>query len=445
MENTGMESISWDDARNSLNRIAPKFVKLIDQWNPNFKLYRARYNYGDKVLKSGVLHLGSKNSHSIPISSPKISQDIKNQLSYSNVPLGFITHGSNEVYLETEERVIPLAYFKPGVILGLWESLETGQSYFPRRVWDVTSGARTIFILPSISQRNPHEQLKKKYGVRNSVPNTIYQQNAIFKQIIDSRNFKQEWYNEMIFFGKDWLQRDEKNPHWLRFHHYLLEQAWELSAYNRNKITFDKLWLSFGKHLETKGIKINFPLLNILKQIVAIGIGASPGFRPVVNSETPGPVKEIQKVYLNTYGLKHYIPTVMSVDYFKPYEKNHPIYFSLQAQTQIETRYKIKNILSELRELKTITEIFINTTLKGSLLAEETPLDWLVKNVAFDFFHPDATKHDSITNSKYMPTQDKNLIEVRGAKRGRKFSSACSFVTGCIRLSILSIPRKLAD
>ena len=445
MGSSNIESISWNLARESLRKLAPQFVKIIDEWDPKFKLYRVRYNYGDKILKKGVLHLGVNNAHSIPISSHEIPSDVKEQLSYSNVPLGFITQGGTEVFLETEDRVIPLAYFKPGVILGLWESLETEQSYFPRRVWDVSAGARTIFMLPSISQRNPHEQLKKKYGVRNSTPNSIYHHSNIFKQIIESKNFKQEWHNEVIFFGKEWLQRDENNPHWLRFHHYLLEQAWQLSAYNRNKITFDKVWLSFSQHLETIGIKVNSHLLNILKHIVAIGIGAAPGFRPVVDSDISGPMKEIQKIYLNTYGLKNYIPTIMSVDYFKAYEHNEPIYFSLQAQTQLETHYKVKNILTELRELQNIVEIFIATTLKGILLTEETPIDWLVKNVEFDFFHPDATSSDTITNSKYMPSKDKNLIEVPGAKRGRKFSNACSFATGCIQLSMRPIPRKPFD
>ncbi len=434
--NPNIEIISWEQARKSVKAAEPELAEIIDKWEVRHPFIRVRYYYGSQVLKEGILHLTDKDGISIPIHSPIISTEIKEQLNYSNLPMGIITAGSNEVFLETENRVIPLAFFKPGVILGLWESLEEKASYFPKQIWEVTAGARTLFMLPSISQRVPHEQLKRHYGVKRSPPSTIYDHHQVFMQIIRSKNFKQEWYNEIIFFGKEWFTQDNSDIGWLRFYNHLLEKAWKLSAYNRNKITFDKVWLLFSQELELKGIKANPHLIYILKQIIAITIGAAPGFRPVVKSNIAAPVAELQKIYLNTYGLKNYIPTIMSLDYFMPYQSNVPIYYSLQAQTQIEPLYKFKNILSEIREIKMLLELFIELALEGKLKTAGTLIEWVVKNVHFNFYHPDTERHDDIHNSKYLPAKDKALIEVQGAKRGRKFANASPLAKGCVQISM---------
>jgi hypothetical protein len=433
--------VKWESVRKQILETDSELVEIIDNWKPDFKLIKTNYRFGDKILKDGTLYLGINNAPSLPITSPKIQQDIRSNLEYSNVPLGFITSGCSEVYLETEQRVIPLSFFTPGIILGLWESLTTNNDYFPKRVWDVTAGARTIFMLPNIGQKMPHERLKKKFNIRNSAPTNIYNHHATFEQIVNSPAFKTNWTSEIIFFGKDWLKRDSKNPHWLRFHHYLLEKAWELSAYNRNKITLDKIWLSFNKQADKRGIKVSPQVLHVLKQIVSIGIGAAPGFRPLSSSSLHLPVKELQKIYLQTYGLKKYIPTIMAVDYFHPYKNNQPIYYSLQAQTQIEPVNKIKNILSELREIQSVVELFIEIGLLDALKIEDTLIDWLIKNVSVEFFHPDAKSNDTLENSKKLPIKDKALVHIPGARRGRQFSASAAFTTGCIRLSLLEKPR----
>lgn len=443
MQDYGIKSLRWKHIRASIALVEPELAQIIDEWDPPYELISLRYSYGSKVLEDGELYIPTETGSSLPISSSNVANGIKEQLSYSNVPLGVITDGSNEVFLETEGRVIPLAFFKPGVILGLWESLDLTSSYYPKRVWEVTAGARTIFMLPSISQRMPHEKLKKKFNVKLSTPSTLYDQHQIFTQIVRSANFRDSWCNEIIFFSKDWLKRDVTNHGWLRFHHHLLEKAWTLSAYNRNKITFDKVWLLFSHNMELKGIKISSHLIDILKQIVAIGVGAAPGFRPVINSNIAAPVKALQKIYLQVYGLKNYIPTMMSLDYFNPYQSNEPIYYSLQAQTQIEPIYKIKNLLSEIRELKIALEFFFSAALDGKLKVEDTPIEWLVKNVDVDFFHPDVDRNDEIQNAKYLPSKDKNLIDIPGAKQGRKFAYSCSFVVGCIRLSMRQFTRQV--
>ena len=432
--NPNIEIISWDQARKSVKAAEPELADIIDNWQARHSFIRVRYNYGDKVLKGGVLHLTDKDGISHPIHSAAISEEIKQQLSYSNMPLGIITAGSNEVFLETDERVIPLALFKPGVIMGLWESLDDKASYFPKQIWDVTAGARTIFMLPSISQRVSHEQLKKHYGVKRSAPSSLYDHHQVFTQIIQSQNFNQVWTHEIIFFGNDWFTQNNNDMGWLRFHNYLLKEAWQLSAYNRNKTSFDRIWLMFSQELEAKGIKVNPHLIDILKQIIAISIGAAPGLRPIVKTDVAAPAATLQKIYLNTYGLKNYIPTIMALDYFIPYQNNEPIYYSLQIQTQMEPICKFKNTLSEIRETKMLLELFVELALEGKLKVAGTLIEWVAQNIQFDFYHPETGRHDDIQNSRYLPSRDKALIEVWGAKRGRKFAHACPLAKGCVQI-----------
>ncbi len=432
--NSNIEIINWEEARKAVKAAEPELADIIDNWPVRHSFIRVRYNYGDKVLKGGILHLTNKEGISHPIHSATISEEIKEQLSYSNMPLGIITAGSNEVFSETGERVIPVAFFKPGAIMGLWESLEENASYFPKQIWDVSAGARSIFMLPSISQRVPHEQLKKHYGVKRSAPSTLYDHHQVFTQIIQSQNFKQAWTHEILFLRKDWLTPNNNDIGWLRFNNYLLKKAWKLSGHSRNKITFDRIWLLFSQELEAKGIKVNPQLIIILKQIIATAIGAAPGFRPIVKTDVAAPAAMLQKIYLNTYGLKNYIPTIMALDYFSPYESNEPIYYSLQVQTQIEPIYKSKNTLGEIREIKMVLEYFVELALEGKLKVVDTLMEWVVNNVQFDFYHPDTARHDDIHNSKYLPSRDKALIEVRGAKRGRKFAHASPLAKGCVQI-----------
>lgn len=432
-----MEIINWKKARTSIQQIDPKLTKILDEWCPDYPLLKVNYRFGDVILKNGYLHFCLESGKNIPINADEISHTIREQFSYTNVPLGFITQGSTEVFLESDHRCVPLSYFEPGVILGLWESLEPENSYFPRRIWQVSAGARSIFMLPGISQRIQHEKLKKKYQVRNSPPSNLYQHRDIFKQLASHTKFKQKWNCEIIYFSKNWLRPDNKNQHWLRFHHYLLEEAWNLSSYNRNLVTLDVIWLRFSEFLAKEGIKISSNLFQILKQVIAIGVGAAPGFRPVGKSQLSAPVKELQRIYIESYGLNDYVPTIMSPSYFQPFEYNEPIYYSFQVPTQIELSYKIKNILGELRELKNILSIFLEMNLDGKLAIENTPIEWLIKNVKFSFYHPDVKAFDSIQNSKRMPSYDSNLMKMkRASKKGRRFAAASHFTTGCVALSM---------
>lgn len=371
-----------------------------------------------------------------PITSSRVPESIRNQLLYSNVPLGVICKNGTEVFLEDQERVVSLAFFNPGVILGLWEALESPLSYFPKRVWEVSAGARSLFMLPKISQTGLHEKLKKKYGVHLPAPKNSFAHGQIFSEITRSQNFEHEWFNEIIFFDSKWLERDNRNFGWMSFHHHLLEEAWKLSDYNRNYMSYERVWQLFSRYLEGKNIKPNAYLVDTLKHLMIIGSGAVPGYVPAVNTEIPGPVAALQDVYLKDYGLNHYIPTIMMPGHYSRGSKYS--YYSLQTPTLFSAIPKSsaqQSVMTEIRELKALVNEFIAAAFDRHLKVENTPIEWLVNHVDFEFFHSDDDLYKKIESSENMPILDKDLIYLPGKMRGRKFAYNSSFVRGCVRLT----------
>jgi hypothetical protein len=180
-------------------------------------------------LKSGVLHLPNNQGEVVPIHHPTISPSIRDKLSYSNFPLGLMTHNGIEVFRESEGRVFTLRFFLPGIIVGLWESLAPPKSHFPKQIWDVTAGARFIFALPKIQATAHYSRLKKEFNLSCSKPVDIFQQWRMFKQIANHPNFAHNWYQELYFFPNEWLIDSSKNVDWL------------------NSIIF--YWKKFGKYL----------------------------------------------------------------------------------------------------------------------------------------------------------------------------------------------------
>ena len=93
------------------------------------------------------------------------------------------------------------------------------------------------------------------------------------------------------------------------------------------------------------------------------------------------------------------------------------------------------SVMSEIRELKSLAREFYSAALEDKLKIENTPFDWLVNNVEFEFFHSDEDVYGEVQPSTNIPIKDKDFIYLPGKMRGRKFSQNSSFVRGCVRLS----------
>ena len=438
-DNPNIQEVSWDKVENLIKRVEPELHDLIKRFKltKNHTLLKVTYRYGDILLREGMFYLPDKQGKLHPINHPYVPDDLRKKLSYSSFPLGVITNGGNEVYFETENRVVSLAFFEPGVILGLWETLDPETSHFPKKIWNVYSGARSLITLPMISEASCHNRLKKKYGIKSPPAKKMIDHARLFSELAKSNKFNSTWTNEVIFFTSEWLdQKYYEQPYWLKLQHYFLKKAWDLSGFNRNQVSYDCVWQFFSEKLEKQNIKINAYTLDTMKHLIAIGLGAFPGFKPVGQKQLSGPTHRIQEILLEDYGLKWYIPTIMEPGNFKPNGEIKYLYYPLLAPTLIESSPHISQtkIIAETRKIKNLMNIFYDEAISGSLKIEHSSIEWLINNVKFDYFHTDEDSFGEIRLSGDMPKEDPSLLFTPMKTKNSIFTESSSFVRGCVRL-----------
>lgn len=434
--NPNLEQLSWQEGANLLKVTNPKLYQLLQDWQPGpeYQFIKARYRFGDRLLQEGVFQLPDAKGNLYSLDSKGVAPYLRQQLDYRNIPMIALLSGSNEVFLEIDQRVISVAMFQPGDMLGLWEFLDEPISYYPRRIWSMTAGARSIFMLPKITEAGAHDRLCKLISKRIPVPKSMLAHHQVFIEI--SQQLNSGWSQEVLIFTKAWSEPQHADLGWLRFHHHLLTIAWQQSEYNRYKVAFDRVWEMYTKQLEIDGIKPSVYLVDTLKQLVAILIAAAPGFRPSYGDECTGPVTLIQDAYIEHYGLKHYYPTIMCPDYFQ-LDKPEPIYYSLQMPSCLGSLPKTKlkvSYMDELRVLKDLAAYFSRQVKSGYLRIEGTPLETIINNMKLDYFHSDKDNYSDIKNSQIMPTEDDRLVSFKHDYGDRRFASNGTFVRGCVRM-----------
>lgn len=438
-----MEEVNWKEARTAFAKVKPELAEIIDERKPNkqFTLIRVRYPYGATVLQDGILHLPNSDGEVVPINHPTIDKTIRDKLSYSNFPLGLITKNGMEVSREVDKRVITLRFFLPGTIMGLWEALEPPKSHFPRQIWTVTAGARFIFTLPKIQAEKHYKCLKKAFDLPFEAPQEISEQWDIFKHIANHPNFHSPWQQEVYFFTEDWIKEDPKNVDWLRFHHFLFKQAWQLSEYFRNVKSQNVVWDLFSNLLASKKRKSNPSHINILKHLISMALGDTPGIRAAGKSEVAAPAKGLQAALIEHYKLKQYVPTIMHPAHFSTNDgDDSPIYYSYNASDLLNSMPNIRNpdsAITELLSLHDLTEIFFDAALSGKLRMENTLMLETLRKVKLTYFHSNATGSykKKILNTREMPKEDASLLYLDKKFGDREFASSAHFVRGCIRIS----------
>lgn len=347
----------WSEVRNNAHSVNAQLAEVIDNLNPSaeYKIYEASYQYGDLVLDEGQLMLPTSDGLCVPLEDSLIPDFLKKSLSYSSAPIGLILSNSIEVYIESGFDVIPLVILGTGRTLGLLETLDPVGTYCLRHIWSSCAGARSVYMLPKISDKISHARLQREFGVTNEAPKNYFNHFKVFKEISrTSIAEKNKWEMKILFFSEKWFEL-EPFKHHLR---YLLVQN---SSYARNKSTFDVLWHFFSKELTEKGRKPNPYVLDTLKHVVKILIGANPGYSPVCTDKTRGPMDLIKKVYLDVYRLNS-VPTIMAPYHFMVGKNNSPpVIHSMNHTAMFETIPKMResdSLITDLVQSESLLRFF---------------------------------------------------------------------------------------
>jgi hypothetical protein len=431
-------TLTWKDIRSDFINANPALAEIIDKLDPNnrFPIFKARYPFGASIASGGKIYLPDQKGKVVPIDSSSINPKISSSLTRRNLPIAMMLKKSMEIFYTMPDRIISRHILRKGDFLGLWGHFDAANEDYVKWPWSVVSGARSLYMLPKLTEINCHKKLRKKYDIQAHIPRTHLEHWNIFVEIANSQAFTDEWHSEMLFFSDIWIETAIKDKSWRGFYDHLLSVAWRESQYWRNKSTFDLVWEIFNNELLLKNAKPNLLLSCIVKQIILTGIGILPCLTISANDEA-APIKALQDVYINDYNLKKYLPVFMQPHLFS-LDDCSPSYYSLQYPNLLETipvSKHLPSILSVIPDLMQLIKLFREKIMeiwtdKGS------PINTFCEKISCEFYHYMEEKWNGIKHTSEIMQEDERLIHLsQRYKNNQKFPDASSLISGCIKIS----------
>jgi len=446
-EKKGLVKTYWEDIRHRVSKVAPEFSKMVDALSPDksFPLYLAYYPYGDLKGDTVSPFLPKVEGGSYRLSDPSAPKDVINNLGYGSTssPLGMLLENTLEYYIDLNELniTIPWQILSPGAFFPLGRMLQ-GQSdrvYSPNSILSVVAGSRSVFMLPKIGCLTNHFTLQKHCNVQSLPPKSLYDHWSIFKEITQNDE-SCDWRSCVLYFSKKWSDKINNDKAWQPIKRILLETAWKSYEYERNHIYYN---IAYSLIQHKRNLKPNPYLVDTACHLFTIALGAVPGYAPICDEELL-PLGVLQEAFVEYYGMKKYIPTIMGPKHFRLEDKNSlPVYYSLQSPTTLSFSPKSRQLCStifDMRELKHIVNVFATELSKDSNLLSDTIISEAAKKIEFNFYHNKSDKHNYIHQSSDIILRDHRFSAKHSLKyaKGSVYASDAPFVRGCISLGLKS-------
>lgn len=354
-----------------------------------------------------------------------------------NTPLSMVLEKQIECFVDLKSRglTIPSFIYKPGKIFPVTKTLNkhSKRIYAPYGLLSSTAGARSTFMLPNIGCTTNHVLLRRDFKIKASAPKNLYDHWHVFKEIVDSQVMETDWRCCVMYFSEKWIKSLNENKSWSCLKQYLHEIAWHQCSYEINRVYYDMI---FSIIQDNRNLKPNPYLTDTAKHLFAIAAGAAPGYIPAVDNEAL-PLDIIQHAFVQSYGLKKYIPTILHPAHYDFEQDNYPIYYSLQNPSTSVFSPKSREIsstLSEMRELEHIVNIFSSELAKDNgMCAVGSIMNKIAKQVKFSYYHNKSDSHNIIRSSSDLLELDERFISGHKSLKAT-FASDAPFVRGCIRV-----------
>lgn len=430
-----IKEVKWEQVRQDFSKLNPALYQLIEKLSPNenYSFIWARYLYGDSIVKNGKLQL-PVGDELVSIDSPKVPSLVRRKLSYSPIPLSFLLNKSSEVYTVCGQRIIPVKYFEPGNLFGLFETIDymlcRGSSC---PVWNVSAGARFLFFLPKISETNGYNRMKKMYDLPSMPPLEFQEQWSVFRLLALQSPENDLWFSDVLFFTKEWFSCKNDSKEWVDFKNFLYAQGWIHTHYVREETDIKLEDQIFFSMITKRNLKPRPYLINTIKHLVGIAKGFVPGFK-VANDLTAAPISLIQDVYMDAYRLS-YLPTMMHPYSLLSYNKNVFLYYSLVVPTlreSVEQPRNVPTIITDLRDITLLMSIYQEAVKEASQL---DGVDRFMKKVNYAYFQESSNAYKEIQSNKSI-TEDHNFLLDLARYPSSSFCFTSRFFRGCIRISI---------
>lgn len=440
----GLVRVYWQDVRDRVEKVAPTLAKIIDDLKPGktLPLYLAYYPYGALIADSEAFYLPREEGiNGFTLNDPKVPRELIEELGYAkdSLPMGIVLEKKIEysIELKDEEMTMSWSVYRPGSFFPFSRILskKSQRVYTPNGLLTLYSGIKSSLMLPNIGCATQHAGLQRDFNIQSSVPKSLYQHSNIFKEIVNSPAAECKWRSCMLYFSAKWIEELHHNKAWMGLKMYLHELAWYFFEYQRNRAFYD---INFSIIQDRKHLKPNPYLTDTARHLFAIAVGAAPGFVPATTDEGL-PLSLLQQVYIESYGLKKYFPTIMQATHYKFERDKLPIYYSLKHPSIYIFSPKSRKVFStlvEMRELEHIMRVFTEEWSKDNETCSDTIMSKTARQVEFNYFHNENDRHLILQPSAAIPNLDERFIMSKSRYRSSQmgFASDSPFVRGCVSI-----------
>lgn len=433
--------VTWQDVRERVKAINPELFDIIEQINPDssLPLVLARYPYSSSIVHKGQMTLYDPKQPNKSVaphehSDPKIA----NGLNYTPIPLGLLLNKSCEVFVNACGRTVPLNLLYPGEIFGVYEVLDLLNGCLHPSMCSLSAGARSAFMLPKITDTNGNRRIKKEFGINHPIPKNLNEHWLTFSNIVNQHPFQDYWSCEILYFCAPWYEHEPTDMAWLKFRCYLYKHGWQQSSYARREETCGMILQALVMQAMQQRIRPKLHVLDHVKQLVAISTSTVPGFVPADEDELLLPSKLLKKIYVEVYGLKSYLPTIMQPQILNKSKNMATVYYSLAHPTMMECAIATDNpqaLMSDQRDIKFLLEN-LNYNFEDSTHNEISIVRNEFIRCKFDYFHSASDPYSEIKPSRMMPETDPRLVYDHKIFDERQFCASSPFLSACIQISL---------
>lgn len=291
-------------------------------------------------------------------------------------------------------------------------------------------------MLPNIGCTTNHANLERDFNVQRSPAKSLYEHWYVFKEIVNSEIVNSDWRCGVMYFSEKWISKIHNDKSWGDLKQYLHETAWHQFEYEMNRIHYD---IIFSMIQQSRNLKPNPYLTDTAKHLFATAIGSAPGYAPALD-DAALPLHVLQNVFIESYGLKKYHPTIMQPLHFNYEKDKYPVYYSLQNPSTHVFSPKSReasSTLFEMRELDHIMKIFVEELSNKNGMCSDTIIDKISTGVKFGYFHNKVDRHRVIRSSSEIVSSDKRFVytSTKHKYSDAGFSSDAPFLRGCISIS----------
>ncbi|OGT06627.1 MAG: hypothetical protein A2103_04455 [Gammaproteobacteria bacterium GWF2_41_13] len=434
-----LTELCWADIRQAVKTVNPELFEVLEIIEPksNEKLIKVTYPFASSITNDGDFYLPNLSGKLVPLALSDLSNNIKKSLDYIPIPLGLLLNKGCEVFVHVNNKTTTLNILQPGKLFGLFEITDLLSDISIRPPWCVAAGAQSIFMLPKISDAIGHKKLKQKFSSLPTTPPLCFEDHAHLFELID-KNTPQSapWHCEVLYFTRPWFESFKTKKRLAPFYHYLFKARHRQGIHALSESAIHLTWQNILLTLGKRNIKPRPYLLDTLRRLLHLIIGTVPGFVVADHSETFAPTKLVQTEYLNTYGLKKYLPTLMHPEKLLATPKIKTIYYSLACPLLQESIPDYKNptpLIDDLRTLK-----FMLDTIQEALYAKRLTIPDISKNlyhVRLDYFHTNKDIYNEIQNAAILPSLDPTFENDKNLYKDRVFCSTSSFLNGVIKIT----------